>query len=515
MIERMKNFVVKNNGWLIPSALGLLAFLLLIFRLGARNLWMDEMFVLNYFNLSPLGFLKNYFVLPDNHAPLFYFLVISLYKIFGGGVAGVRMVSVLSGVGIVVTLYYFALLLFKDKKIAVLAGIILATGPFFILISQMARYHSLSALFALNAFYWLYRWVEEGRGRWLFLLFTVLTGWTDYPHFIYLVGIVNIYFLYLVLSRLRRPSWGEWLKYDLLAAVSFLPMVWLIYSRIVYQGDRGFGNSNLLNNGIKNIAAGAAMHVYVYLFGENTFPWDWVIFGLGLILVLGLFVAVLRFWKKGTLQSETKRMAVLLPSLILANCLFFNVVDPRYNFTVYPKFGFVAYPVWVLVLAGVMKLLPSKWQYVVLSGFLVVNIYGLANFYQEKNYLNASYFNDFKAYEYVSVNSKKGDVLLISPDSNEGVYGFYKNSYFKNLRPLKPNDFQGYMVEHPGSRLWFFSTASDEGGNVTTDSKIPNGLRIVQRYDSVPLDSTLKKYKEKLLKRSSYEYKYSVYLLEK
>lgn len=513
MSERLKNYIVKNNSWLIPVSLGLFAFLLLIFRLGERSLWMDETAVLNFFKFNPLEFLGYYFQEPDNHAPLYYFLVICFYKIFGGGAEVVRMVSVLSGVGIVVTVYYFALLLFKDKKIASLGAVLLATGPFFILISQMARYHSLSALLTLNAFYWFYRWIEEGRGKWLFLLFTVLTGWTDYPHFIYLVGIVNIYFLYLGLRHSPRPAWIEWIKYNLLALASFLPMVWLIFHRIVFQGDRGFGNTNLLHNGIKNIVAGMAMHVYVFLFGENTFPWDWAVFGLGLILALGLFAAGLLYWKKGIMEAGTKRMFMLFLGLILANCLFFNVVDPRYNFTVYPKFGFVSYPVWILALAGVMKLLPAKWRYLALVGFLAVNVYGLANFYQAKNYLNASYFSDYSRYEHVRDNSRPGDYLLTSADAYIGVYDFYKAKYFSNLAPIQTDDPALFATLLPDARVWFFATASDEAGNVTSDSRVPQGFEIIDRHDSTPLDPVLKKYKEKILGHPSYNYKYTVFLL--
>ena len=48
---------------------------------------MDETAVLEYLRGSsgPLDFLIKYFQIPDNHPPLYYLLVITVYKLFPAG----------------------------------------------------------------------------------------------------------------------------------------------------------------------------------------------------------------------------------------------------------------------------------------------------------------------------------------------------------------------------------------------------------------------------------------------
>ena len=67
-------------------------------------------------------------------------------------------------------------------------------------------------------------------------------------------------------------------------------------------------------------------------------------------------------------------------------------------------------------------------------------------------------------------------------------------------------------------RYWFFATGSDGdsgSGSASAESKIPEGFNIIGKYESVPIDPVLKKFKEKILHRESYLYKYGVYLLER
>ena len=49
--------------------------------------------------------------------------------------------------------------------------------------------------------------------------------------------------------------------------------------------------------------------------------------------------------------------------------------------------------------------------------------------------------------------------------------------------------------------------------NNVADNKIPDGLIVVKRHDSTPIDPKLKNVKEKILGRESYIYKNGVFLL--
>jgi len=194
--------------------------------------------------------------------------------------------------------------------------------------------------------------------------------------------------------------------------------------------------------------------------------------------------------------------------------LFMNVANPRYNFIVYPKFGFVAYPLLVMSFVFIIKSFNSKKVQIILFVLWgVVSFSGLFHFYNVDNYMNASFFRTFESFEYVRDNSKDGEYLAITPDAGIGVYKFYKNEYFQNLKPLQWDEI---LSAEKGSLVWFFATGSDGGEeSVNTEDVIPDGYEIMNQFDSVPLDVRFKELKEKVLHRPSYKYKYTVFLIKK
>ena len=165
---------VKNNRSGVYFVLILfLSLFLLFYKVSARTFWMDETAVLEYLRGSsgPLDFLIKYFQIPDNHPPLYYLLVITVYKLFPLQELGIRLISILSGLGVVITSYYLTLLMFKDKSTARLAMFLVAISSYFILISQMARYHSLSALLMLLSLYCFFKIILTGYSKRLFVGF--------------------------------------------------------------------------------------------------------------------------------------------------------------------------------------------------------------------------------------------------------------------------------------------------------------------------------------------------------
>ena len=146
----------------------------------------------------------------------------------------------------------------------------------------------------------------------------------------------------------------------------------------------------------------------------------------------------------------------------------------------------------------------------------VVEIAGLAHFYQRTNYINGSYFNGFKAYELVKNNALDGDLLVINGDLNIGVYNFYKEKYFSKVATTSAGSLPKLLQSRDLLRIWFFSTGADGDSSLSsmaTTDRVPDGFNIIQQFQSVPTDQALLKLKQKITGRQSYEYKYGVYLL--
>lgn len=507
----------RSNKYLVGILI--LAAALLAYRVSYRTFWGDETAVLAYLKESLGGFLVSYFKYPDNHPPLYYFLVLLASKIFPWSELTIRLVSILAGLGIVGLVYKFTHRVSNNKKIALLASFFTALSSYFVLISQMARYHSLAAFFSLLTFYFFYRLLFEKNDKriwYWYLIAMVLTGYSDYPHFFYVAFITNAIYLYGLIRRRLVMPFVKWFLGQLAAAIFLSPLVWMIYHRIVIQGDGGWSNVNLLANSWKHIVLAVLFHIYSFFFGENIFPWNYFFFGIGAV-VLGAMVASLIYALRKKMWTAGQLFIVWLSiASIIINTIFMNFADPRYNFIVYPKFGFVAYPLAVMMFVLCLSKLPNhKIRATLFLLWGAVALFGLYNFYQAKNYLNPSYFRTFNQYEYIRDHSRPDQYLAITPNAIQGVYDFYKEKYFNNTISI-PFDHPDSAGLPPHAQVWFFGTGSEAPDeSVDPGSVIPAGYKILDHYDSVPLDPTFKKVKERILNRPSYNYKYSVFLLEK
>jgi len=489
---------------------------LIFYGISYRTFWGDEMAVLDYLKESPREFLVNYWNKPDNHPPLYYFLVVLVGKILPWNEFMVRFVSALSGLAIVYLVYIFSFRVSGEKKVALLTGLFTAISSYFILISQMARYHSLAALFSLLTFYFFYQLFIEGYSRrawYLFLISLVATGYTDYPHCFYVVVIVNIFYLYSLIRRKANVPFFKWVGGQLAAAALLSPLAWMIYHRIAVQGDGGWDKINLLANSWVHIVMAIFFHIYSFLFGENIFPWNYFFFGAGVAVLLGVLFGFVYGFRKKLWTSGQIFVVVLGVATVLANTFFMNMANPRYNFIVYPKFGFVAFPLWIMIFVLCLGKLPNKIRTTLFLLWAVVAVFGLYNFYQAKNYLNPSYFRTFESFEYVRDHAKEGEYFAISPHAGPGFYEFYREKYFNKLTPA---DWQKIPTLEKQTKLWYFSAGS-EGAETTFDPAmvVPEGYKILEQFDSVALDPIFKKVKEKVLGRPGYTYKYSIFLLEK
>ena len=192
-----------------------------------------------------------------------------------------------------------------------------------------------------------------------------------------------------------------------------------------------------------------------------------------------------------------------------------NYANPRYNFSVIPKYGYVTFPLAILTLAICIKYLPKNLKIAGLTIIAVTSVFGLSNLYQAKNYFNPSYFNTFGNYKFVKSNSREGDALILNGNIALSTYKFYRESFFSSIKAMTINEATS-TPKISTNRYWYFSTnAEGDSVDVPVIDSIPEGFRIINRFDDVPQDPTLKMYKERFLKRPGYTYKYSVFLLEK
>ncbi len=490
---------------------------LVFFRIEYRTFWMDETFVLQYLPMTAGEFVHEYFYNPDNHPPLYYFSVLFTSWILPQSEFMVRLPSALFGIGIVWLVYRLMQAVTGKERMAVTAAALTALSANFVLLSQMARYHTMAAFASLFALYHLYLLYKQGfsRRHWLWFLFGVaLTGYSDYPPFIYLVIVTQLMYFGSVVFKRQPVKAYHWLLGHISVGVVCSPMVWFLYHRIFIQGDGQFDVFNNLGNGLVNIIGGTAFHFYSYLFAEHIFPWEVVPFGLGVLVLIAAGVGGVRYVRSRWRRALDWYVPGLAIGVIVLNTLFINVANPRYNFIVYPKFGYVAYP--LLIMSFVLAIESLPWRRIrqgVYALWIIVALIALGRFYSAESYLNPSYFRTFDSFTFIEERREPGQYLAMTNDAGVGLFNFYRESTFRDLEPL---EWYELPVTEPGTEVWFVATGFDgpvEG--VSPYDRLPEGYEIVEEYLSVPLEPTFKSLKERALRRPSYTYKYGVFLIKK
>jgi uncharacterized membrane protein len=175
-----------------------------------QSLWHDEAIgALVTRNNSFIGIITNY-IRFDNHPPLYYLSLKSWVNLFGSSEVGLRMLSVLFGVGTLMVLYLVAKKIFKNRKIETIIPVfLLAISPLHLYFSQEVRMYAMAAFFAALAFYAFLLTLEGKNKGWiLFSVSILLMLFSDYMP----IFLLPVFWLY-GLIKIRNKKW--WLLFVL------------------------------------------------------------------------------------------------------------------------------------------------------------------------------------------------------------------------------------------------------------------------------------------------------------
>jgi mannosyltransferase len=147
-LRALMQTLIQRRFWTLCALLGVLALLLRLPTLSSRPLWLDETYSAWFSNL-PLHELWTRAPLYETHPPLYYTLLKGWSLLAGRSEAGLRSLSVLASVLTVVAIpacARVARLGARAERIALLAGLFLATNAASIAFAQQARPYALQAL---------------------------------------------------------------------------------------------------------------------------------------------------------------------------------------------------------------------------------------------------------------------------------------------------------------------------------------------------------------------------------
>jgi uncharacterized membrane protein len=180
MMRKSGGTLSGSAGPVLAAAVALGA-ALRFWRLGHQSFWYDESVTVGLLHHSLGGMLS---ALPkvEGTPPVYYCVAWVWARVFGFGEAGIRSLSAVAGVGVILCAYGIGFRLIS-RRAGLVAAWLVACNPFLIWYSQEARAYSLLVLMAGLALVAFAQLVSpRPRGRWI-LAWTVFAGLALATHY--------------------------------------------------------------------------------------------------------------------------------------------------------------------------------------------------------------------------------------------------------------------------------------------------------------------------------------------
>lgn len=214
----------------------LLSIILRVLFVWARNLGNDEPFTIGVAS----GTFENLVqIVSWDPSMLYYFTTFFVHNILG--LFGLYLISIVCGVVSVFLVYKIAKVLF-NKKIALLATLLIAISPMHILYSQHLRVYSLVQMFVLFGIFFSLRYLNDFNWKnlaWLSLSF-LLASFVFYPA---IIVFLVIYGFLLLKIYFNKQKFKERFVH-LFCSFAITPAVFLLLSDKIF-GQVGFVTTSL------------------------------------------------------------------------------------------------------------------------------------------------------------------------------------------------------------------------------------------------------------------------------
>lgn len=318
---------LKQNRTEILLLLGLIAgyFFLRLLTLKSLPIFTDEAIYVRWAQVALHDSSWRFISLTDGKQPMYVWVAMIFIKFIHDPLLAGRLVSVISGFFTLIGMVLLSFELFKNKRMALLTGLLYVVYPFAEVLDRMALYDSMVGAFAVWGLYLAIRLVREK---------TVTNAYT--------LGIVwgggvltktNAFFsiaaapLTLLLGKFSRKNWmKEIIRWAILAGFA------AVISQVMYMILRLsplYGMINTKNATFVYPLKEWIHHPFTYFWGNLHGLTGWLLQYLGfsytLLLLVGLIV-FMKEWKEKTVLF----IYFLAPFIYLA--LFGKVIFPRFIF---------------------------------------------------------------------------------------------------------------------------------------------------------------------------------------
>ncbi|CAG0936784.1 hypothetical protein TFLX_05675 [Thermoflexales bacterium] len=498
-------------------AILLLSTALLFYDLGGPSLSVDEFTNVLIERGSLPHLLEALRLGADLHPPLTHLVMNGWLSIVKETEWTVRLPWVVVGLLNILLVYRLGQQLI-NRHVGLLAALLVATAPTFILYMRFEKYYSLTILLSLALILaGLRLWRRPNwRSASVYGVVLVMLLYTDYFAPLFLVLGQDV--LVLLYGRTKKRILFFGLP-QVIAAVLYLPWFSLMLVQVravqgLSEADLGASWSGLL---IKLGYWGYSLSV-----GETLFPWRiTAIIGLLVTLLLGA-VGVRALWGKVSAAGDVRplpTMVWLLVTPVLGAALLASFSFLGVPFIAFPNHILFTLPLFLLFIAAGLAAVPrTGWLIVVMAAFFLPRGVALYNYYTGQEFHNPIYTVPIREItQNLRARVQSGDVIISDPDTGFQYYYDQDVHPAPALASMPQSTALLYVqTQHP-TRVWLLTLGRDRTREAAPDQLVEwlnANYRLVMTQGYAPQAETYRKVKEQLLHRPSYEFKLLIQLFE-
>ncbi|HUV71845.1 MAG TPA: glycosyltransferase family 39 protein [Clostridia bacterium] len=184
----------------------------------------------------------------DYKLPLYIYLTVPGIAVLGLNAFSIRLISALSGIGLVLVAYLIGEKITSSKKYALLAAFLTAVSPWSLFVSRVALEANLAAfLFSLGVYFSI-SWIKEPKGNHLTLAM-ICWGLSLYAYNSARILVPLFLFFFLILIIKKKLLGKESIVPAILFLVFLLPLLPQFFNQ---SGKARFGLVSLIDQGTVN-----------------------------------------------------------------------------------------------------------------------------------------------------------------------------------------------------------------------------------------------------------------------
>lgn len=452
--------LIKENKILLVILF--LASTLRFYHIDFQSIWLDEIHTMIEGNPKmPYNEFYDIMLLREQMPHLYYLLVKGFSFIFGHTTFVVRMFSAIIGVLSVYCIYLLGKEIY-NKKVGIIASLLLSVNYFHIGYSQEVRPYILLSLFAILSFYRLVIFLKNHSYKnalYYGLFASLMINTHFFGLFILVSQFVGVLFFFFDLPKEERK------KYFLSAAVAGITTVvlWLPSIKIF-----------LVVANIKSFWIQLpAPEVYIGLFKEFFGSAENVIF---LAYLLSIYYFIMMFKQKKGKDSWFKQNKKLLSFIILVTWVFVTLLIPYIRTfldipMIISRYFIGVLPAAILILAIAIANIKSKViQRMVVIAFVIVS---LTDIIAVKDYYNKISKTQYREITQKIIEKNKSNSIIVS------TWGWHLRYFFTNEKvkmETKEQTLQEFVDDMKKKvtkkRAFWFMGAHFQTYTLTPDSEV-------------------------------------------